>query len=489
MKRWLGISGLGILVLGSLAACADIERESSAYEKGLRAYEERDYETAFREFSDAAEQGDAKAQFHLGVMYEEGRGVFQNYRESRKRWLKATARSRDVAEQGDVDAQFLLGEIFNWIEIWGPDDTRKEMRDRYRDIIELAGKDLRDINLDNLALKWWRMAAERGHATAVLRIGQAYSGQFREADFPQVPEEGDFKWVRMAAEQGDAGVQYYLGCLYGAGGAPVKAAYWTRKAMKQYREAAERGDAKAQHQLGTIYGLGQCVARDFVLAAKWHRKAADQGVQSWDTFHWAYHNYLDEEYGSTHSEMVEAWGEAVERWHDAAEQGDADAQYWLGEIYERGMGVKKDEAEASKWYRKAFERRREAVEHEQSDADARYWLGRLYYEGKGVEEDDAKAAEWFLKAADQGHADAQYRLGRLYELQYDDGTGIEENPKKAAQWFRKAVDQGHARAQYALGRLYDYGDGVEENPKKANRLRRDAADQGHGWADFNFTSH
>lgn len=53
----------------------------------------------------AADQGDDMAQFNLGTMYENGRGVSQNYVEAAKWFLKA-------ANQGNVDAQFNLGRLY-----------------------------------------------------------------------------------------------------------------------------------------------------------------------------------------------------------------------------------------------------------------------------------------------------------------------------------------------------------------------------------------
>ena len=52
------------------------------YEKGFAAYAAGDYATALQEFKKDAEQGDADAQFNLGVMYHNGRGVMQDYKEA-----------------------------------------------------------------------------------------------------------------------------------------------------------------------------------------------------------------------------------------------------------------------------------------------------------------------------------------------------------------------------------------------------------------------
>ena len=53
---------------------------------------------------------------------------------------------------------------------------------------------------------------------------------------------------------------------------------------------------------------------------------------------------------------------------------------------------------------------------------------------------------WYRKAADQGYADAQFNLGKMYEH----GQGVPQSAKAAAVWYRKAADQGDAEAQLQL---------------------------------------
>ena len=83
---------------------------------------------------------------------------------------------------------------------------------------------------------------------------------------------------------------------------------------------------------------------------------------------------------------------------NSAEAGDADAQYILGEKYEKGDWGLNDVEEATKWYRKSAEQYRKSAE--QGDADAQFNLGRLYYYGKGVKEDHITAyALWKIANA------------------------------------------------------------------------------------------
>ena len=99
------------------------------------------------------------------------------------------------------------------------------------------------------------------------------------------------------------------------------------------------------------------------------------------------------------------------------------------------------------------------------------------YGQNGKEEDEKSAAEWYLKAAELGHIEALYCLGRLF---YSKG-GIEEG----VGCYQQAAEQGHAAAQYELAVAYSIGMGVEQSDDESMKWYRKAAQQGHEQAiDF-----
>ena len=118
---------------------------------------------------------------------------------------------------------------------------------------------------------------------------------------------------------------------------------------------------------------------------------------------------------------------------------------------------------------------------EQGDAKAQYYLGDMYEYGEGVPEDDAVAVKWYTKAAEQGHAKAQYNLG----VMYDNGTGVPEDDAVAVKWFTKVAEQGLAEAQYNLGVMYANGDGVPEDDAMAYMWWNLASAQGDNDAKHN----
>lgn len=120
------------------------------------------------------------------------------------------------------------------------------------------------------------------------------------------------------------------------------------------------------------------------------------------------------------------YSEAFPKLKTAAEKGHKKAQYRLGRCYDKGHGVKEDNAKAFEWYFKSAER---------GFAKAQYQVGKSYKNGEGVEEDRVKAFQYFTKAAKQGNGEAQLALGKCYLK----GKGTTEDKEKAKSWFMKAV--------------------------------------------------
>ena len=114
---------------------------------------------------------------------------------------------------------------------------------------------------------------------------------------------------------------------------------------------------------------------------------------------------------------------ALKAWKPLADQGNADAEFHLGEMYANGHGVLLNHGRALKWYRKAAA---------QGNADAQDALGFMYKSGLGVPRDFVEAIKWLRLAADKGNASAQFNLGMLYAS----GDGVTKDPAEAAKWYR-----------------------------------------------------
>jgi len=108
------------------------------------------------------------------------------------------------------------------------------------------------------------------------------------------------------------------------------------------------------------------------------------------------------------------------------------------------------------------------------DVQAQFYLSQIYEKGLGVEKNPAKAAQWLRLSADQGLAVACYNLGNYYQL----GFGVENDPSKTVLWWHRAAFSGFAPAQYNLAGGYLYGQGVEKSIKQARYWYKKAADGG-----------
>ena len=117
---------------------------------------------------------------------------------------------------------------------------------------------------------------------------------------------------------------------------------------------------------------------------------------------------------------------------------------------------------------------------ERGDAEAQYRIGLMYEYGKGYPQDKAQGIAWFKKSAGQNHAAAQTELGIIYAI----GDGVAQDNKLAVEWFRKAAPLGNATAQYNLGLLYAKGQGVKLDNAQAIAWWRKAAAQGMTVAQF-----
>ena len=205
------------------------------------------------------------------------------------------------------------------------------------------------------------------------------------------------------------------------------------------------------------------------------------------------------------------YDEARAIWSELAHDGDVDAQFNLGTLYENGFGVEEDAEQAARWYRAAAARRVDlarlalarlqrtgALEPEPDEdqiklletaarrglAEAQYELGVAYDRGLGVTQNHATAAGWYQRAAEQGLTDAQYNLATLF----DEGLGTPRDFEQARDWYMRAADAGEARAMNNLGYIYEKGLTGRRDYGKAVVWYRHAAQTGLAIAQSNLAA-
>lgn len=125
-------------------------------------------------------------------------------------------------------------------------------------------------------------------------------------------------------------------------------------------------------------------------------------------------------------------------------EGDAASQTLIGEIYSRGLGVRRDLAKAIEWYGKAAE---------QKTPEAMFQLAMVLHDGGEAFGDKARAAALIEEAADAGHRLAQFNFAQLLV----DRDISPEGQERAASYYEKAARAGLADAQYAMAEIYRQG--------------------------------
>lgn len=179
-----------------------------------------------------------------------------------------------------------------------------------------------------------------------------------------------------------------------------------------------------------------------------------------------------------------------ERIREAAEGGDAFAQFELAIDLDYGNNGEQDFEKAAFWYAKAASQGHDTAESNllmqhifgqarlkqpeevfaqlqtrasSGDREAQNNLGLCFQHGYGTTQDYNEAAKWFRRSAEGGLGTAQFNLGGLYF----EGKGFPKDPQRAAEWYTRAAEQREELALLQLGNMYEKGIGVEKNVNRS----------------------
>ncbi|HTO79220.1 MAG TPA: toll/interleukin-1 receptor domain-containing protein [Methylocystis sp.] len=260
-------------------------------ERGDRAFVSHKYGDAMEWYRKSADRGLADAQYNIGELYEDGRGVAKDIDEARVWYQKS-------ADQGYGPAKTALARLQaqpNPSPPPAPAPQEQSLTPAQEN--DMGNRYLYGSGLDQdyaKAMEWYRKAADHGLGDAQYNVGMMYeNGRGVAKDIEQAKA-----WYRKAADQGSAFGKAALQRLeanaapaiqlpastpkeenqkgddyfYGRG---VEQDYG--KAMEWYRKAGDQGYAEAQHNVGVLYENGWGVTKDIEQAKVWYKKAADQG--------------------------------------------------------------------------------------------------------------------------------------------------------------------------------------------------------------------
>jgi TPR repeat protein len=311
------------------------------------------------------------------------------------------------------------------------------------------------------AAHWYRRAAEQGHAEAQHRLGDMYYAAAESTNIDGTGITTPKNLAIIAATGRTAGLAMpranEIRAALTAGDLEVTDNYV--EAARWFNKAAEQGKAEAQFSLGLMHYHGQGIPQDFAEAVRCFRLAAEQGQR-------------DSQYslGVMYRDgvgVLQDYTEAVRYFRMAAELWHEGAQFFLGVAIGEGQGQTQDLAEAAGWYRIVARR---------GNPNKQYFLGEALANGLGAPQDLAEAAVWYRKAAEQGHAAAQYNFGHLHYF----GKGVPQDYSEALFWFRRSAEQGYLRAQYDLALSLANGEGVPQDYLTAHMWSNLAASSSAG---------
>lgn len=313
-------------------------KEISPFNKGMIAYQNKDYATALMLWYPLAIQGNAEAQLMLGNLFMREEGIYKNPKKGLYWYEQAIA-------QNDVKASKTLGLMY----LYGSDIKENSGR-----AIELLLKAARQgdvesqFNLGNVYLNdeiikpnppkaayWYQQAAQKKHAGAQYALGQLY---LQGKGIKQDTKKG-MKWLKKADKNNNIQASVALAKMY-AEGRNVKVDH--KRAFGLLNKAAQAGDAEAQNLLADFYYDGKGTDKNLKQALKWYQQSATQ-------------SYTDAEY-SLGKMYVNGYGikvnfkKGVEQFLKAAEKGHGMAQMDLAVAYYTGQGVDHDPITAYAWF-------------------------------------------------------------------------------------------------------------------------------------------
>ncbi len=333
------------------------------------------------------------------------------------------------------------------------------------------------------AEKYFLKASRNQNILGDYNLGVLYG----ENKFKRRSETTAIKWMLKAAQQGLVYAQYDLGIKYIYGEDSIKSG---TKAIYWLEVAGSNGYIKAQSSLGEAYENGRITTQSYEKAVYWYNLAKEQDNFSRVRLKHIYENGLVarpdkksdafwkttaalQEYDQLNGQQLYDQAVLAVKEKDlskmdflfqlAADKDNGDAQIYFAKLNES----KKDYQKAAQWFQKAAEN---------GHTNAQYSLGRYYQIGQGVLQSLPQAITWYTKSAKQGNVYAMMTLADMYET----GTGVKQSYSQALTLYKQATNSENSLAQFKVGYFYEKGLGMGNKARwLAKSWYLKAAQQGH----------
>jgi len=298
---------------------------NSEVEEGVKKFNEKKYEDAFKLLLPSAENGNPKAQGLVARLYANGWGISRD--------LNAAADwAKKAAANNNAEGIYVLAY------------TEKDLSEKFR---------------------LTKQAADMGYALAKSVLARNYF--FGLVGFAKNETEG-MRYAREAAALNEPSAQAFLGDRYVSGTGGV--AKDPLEAFKWYKLAAEQGFSAGQAGVGSLFLRGDGVTKDYFEALKWFKIAFDNDGNPFAAAQLGY-MYMN---GFGVSKNLE---EAYKFNLQAANKGNPQAQANLGIQYKLGNGVSKDLEQAVIWLRKSAKTGNEFAKTQLESPDLKPMIGKV----------------------------------------------------------------------------------------------------------------
>lgn len=391
-------------IIGAGLAGVDLTgNKETIFERATTYYKNKDYSTAYKLFKYLADDGFAPSYSMLGYCYQDGLGVAKDEDLMVEYYQKAI-------DNGDTWISYNLGDYYynknrydKALSLYtlcsGTDNVYRSDAYYMMGKINEEGRGI-PVNL-NKAIQSYRKSVEYSTELecnarlALIRLGQ------------QIENPNDFVDISKSLLAGltpqemyKKGYEYENGLNNRTVSLP--------KAYGYYKAAADKNYPQSFAKMGEIYISRYYPFNDKAKSDKYYEKAY---------------------------KMLKK-----------RESYDANAAYQLGMLYKEGHGVTKNQDQAINSFKNAADK---------GNADANYELGLIYQE----EMEPVDAFGCFVKAADRGHAKAMYEVAKAYET----GKGTAHNREQAIIWYTKCSETDSHIAKEATAALKRLGQVDDEN--------------------------
>lgn len=336
-----------------------------------------------------------EAQYELANAYLTGIGLDE------ENYEQALSLYETAAEHGHTGAMVALARIWEKVDMevavnWAFKAIENNDAKGYKFLVELYQE-----NQDHPTeyMEWLEKSADAGDPESQLLLGLNYHNLSINSQNDELKDnymEKSYQWVLKSAENGEPSAQYFLATFIENGfGKENNVASGNSTDLENairsypwYLKAAQNGDSDAQYCLAFIHTNGESFDKDIPMP-----------------------DYQDQLKGI-------AWAQR------SALQENSKAEMIMGEAYEKGIVLPKNQEKAFKWYLKAAK---------QDNVLAQKEVAKRYFDGNGVNKDEKKSFEWNLKAAKQGDKEAAILVGNAY-IQ---GRGVDKDEEQGKQWLEK----------------------------------------------------